>query len=459
MFFKKVLSLGCLISLLTPIWSKSQEKIPNVSGNVTINMKNGTIAADLTLTHLPDLDTAFRILLNRGMNVKFIRDSSGVVKYNDKAQDDFLMYRPHNGKTYLKSPKMLRVTYAGIFPVYTDTLNTFDYKGVIALNGKTLRAAEQSKWYPVIYDTKNDRELAGVTYSIHITCEDCKTIYLNGSAAQPGPEATFKSERPYELLLFTGNYEMQRFSSSDFLNAEMPDNVAEAFNQQIGEIKKFYEDKLKMPYQQKITFLQHTAIEPYGPNKSWGFVTFPTIAVAGGRFNTQIDMKTGKFNHIYKYSFYSHELAHYFFGTVLVPNSKLRWFFLESMAEYLSIKSAEKQYGKDSTGFFVKNAKTNLGKKVIVPLSKITEPEQVDELYRYSYGPMILLSLEKRIGEKRMYRLLQTALKYRGEKTDYSFLVKIALEAGVTKKEWEEFEEKVIGQTDVQLIFADFLKE
>lgn len=449
----KFIFFTILLSILAK-FSYAQLSPPLLSGNVSINMKDGLIKADLKLSNLPALDTGYRILLNQGMNVKYLRDSTGVLRYNSSLVDNFFKYRVHNGKAYLPIPKTLQISYTGAFPVYTDTLNFSDYKGIIALNGKTLRASEQSKWYPVIYDVKNDREISEVSYDIQINCSDCKTIYLNGQPAKAGPVARFTSSKAFELLLFTGEYDKQEFSGSDFINAAIPNDIAEKFNEQIMGIKAFYEKVLKLPYEQKITFLQHKAIEPYGPNRSWGFVTFPTIAVAGGQFNSQIDAKTGKFNHMVKYSFYSHELGHYYFGSVLSPNSTLKWFFLESMAEYLSIKATEKEYGKDSTASYINFAKKQLASKKIIPLSKVTDPEQIDEVYRYNYGPLILLTLEKRIGEAKVYKLLQTILKHKGVKTDYAFLVSTAIESGIQLKEWKQFEEQIIEITDASAIFS-----
>lgn len=449
------LSLAILLFVLFPVFIFAQS--PTLKGKVTINMKEGLIRANLKLSGLPKLDTGFRILLNSGLNMKFITDTSGVVRYNSSYTDDVLKYRIHNGKSYIPLPDSLGINYVGAFPIYTDTLNFFDYKGVIAFNGKTLRASEQSKWYPIIYDTKNDRELTALAYNITVDCQDCRTIYVNGSAPKAGPIANFKSERPFELLLFTGDYEKQEFSDSDFLNANMPLDDAQNFNRQIAGIKKFYEKKLGIPYPQKITFVQHKAIEPYGPNKSWGFVTFPSIAVAGGQFNNQIDRKTGKFNHIIKYSFYAHELAHYYFGSLLVPNSTLRMFVLETPSEYLSVKAAGEEYGRDSTVSYIKNAGRLLKDKKIVPLFNIKKAEEIDDLYRYSYGPLLLLAFEQRFGEKQTYKFLQTAIKRAGERTDYTFLKATAIQSGVSEKDWKDFEEKVIGIENAQLLVDKLL--
>lgn len=46
-------------------------------------MKEGLIRADLKFRDLPKLDTVFKILQNSGMNMKYITDTSGVVRYNN----------------------------------------------------------------------------------------------------------------------------------------------------------------------------------------------------------------------------------------------------------------------------------------------------------------------------------------------------------------------------------------
>ncbi|KQT20968.1 hypothetical protein ASG22_16255 [Chryseobacterium sp. Leaf405] len=450
--YSKILALIFLIFIYNQIFAQNSTA-PHISGKVRISMKDGLIVSDLNVSNISKLDTAFRINLNRGMNIKLFRDSGNVLRYNNLPGDDYLSYRIHDGKKYVAAPKVINITYSGAFPIYTDPLNFYDYKGVIALNGKTLRASEQSKWYPVMYDTKNERELDEVTYDLNVECLDCKTIFLNGSEAQPGPTAHFKSDKAVGLMLFTGDYQIQKFSESSFLNAEMQTDIAESFNQQISSIKAFYAGKLNIPYQQEITFIQHKAVEPYGPDRSWGFVTFPSIAVAGGRFNNEIDVKTKKFNHIFKYSFYAHELGHYYFGTLLHPNSSLKWFFLESFPEYLSIKAAEQEYGKQATETYIKNAEKSLAGKVFIPLNKITKPENIDEPYRYKYAPIMLLALEKRVGEKKVYKMIKKALEAKNSKTDYAFFVEIAKEAEISSSDWKSFEDEIINNENPKIVF------
>lgn len=204
-------------------------------------MQEGLIKCDFKLSNLPTLGKQYKLLLNRGFNIGLLRNDSGKVLdydgfYNSKLKGEGAAYIPKNQDDTLEMPANLRLSYVGAFPVYKDTLNAFDFKGFIAFNGKTVRAAEQSKWYPVIYDVKNDQELLDVTYDITVDCKDCKTIYINGSAAQDGPVANFKSETPRQLLLFAGNYDKQTLSRSTFLNAGLSNEEAKIFDQNIAFI-------------------------------------------------------------------------------------------------------------------------------------------------------------------------------------------------------------------------------
>ncbi|RZJ63735.1 MAG: hypothetical protein EOO45_20365 [Flavobacterium sp.] len=158
-----------------------------------------------------------------------------------------------------------------------------------------------------------------------------------------------------------------------------------------------------------------------------------------------------------KYSFYAHELGHYYFGSLLSPNSTLRWFFLESTAEYLSVKATAEAYGRDSTTSYIKYAGTLLKDRKIIPLFKIVKAEEIDERYRYSYGALLLLAFEQRFGEQKTYRFLQTAIKRAGERTDYAFLKSTAISAGISETEWKSFEDNVIGLEDGRVLVNKLL--
>lgn len=421
-------------------------------------MEEGLIQCDFKLTNTPDLGKQYKILLNRGFNIGLFRDDRDKVLkysgfYDGKLQGEAMTYVPNENNDTLKLPTNLHISYTGAFPIYKDSLNSFDFKGLIAFNGKTVRAAEQSKWYPVIYDVKNGRELLDVTYDIDIECPDCETIYLNGTKPASAPKAHFSSDKPRQLLLFAGKYSSQKLSNSIFLNANLNNNEAIIFNENIASVTKFYEHYLKIPYGEQITFMQHQAVEPYGPKRSWGFVTFPTIAVAGKTFKSQIDLQSKRFKDTSTYHFYAHEMGHYYFGQLLQPNSTLKWFFLETMAEFLSVKATEAKYGKIATQKYIADKQSFMDDWKIKPLSQVTNPESIGESYRYEYAPLILLAMEKRFGQSTVQKFLQLCLSEVQPATNYSFLKTNIIKAGVQEKDWLVFENQVIDQAECKNIF------
>ncbi len=439
-------------------YSFAQQKMPHITGKVNISMTQGSIKCDFNLSQLPQLGKQYKILLYRGFNIQLLKNDTGRVLqyngfYNSKLQGEAAAYIPMINNDTLKLPSSLNLSYVGAFPLYKDTLNSFDFKGFIAFNNKTVRAAEQSKWYPVIYDVINDKELVDVTYDITVDCKDCKTIYINGSIAKAGSVANFKSDKPRQLLLFAGDYDVQSLSNGTFLNAGLNADEANIFNQNISFITKFYKQYLQIPYGEKITFLQHKAFEPYGSKRSWGFVTFPTIAVAGNGFKSQVNLKTSLFKDTSTYHFYAHELGHYYFGQILQSNSTLKWFFLETMAEFLSIKATEMKYGKVATQRYIVERKSWMNDWQIKPLSQVTNTESIGESYRYYYAPLILLAMEKRFGLEKVRKFCQQALKNTGQTTDYNFLLKNIRLAGIEDKDWKPFEEQVINQKNCKNIF------
>jgi hypothetical protein len=51
----------------------AQDSTPRITGNVTISIKKGTIAGDLTLTNLPQIRN-YVIRLNSGLNIHYFKD-------------------------------------------------------------------------------------------------------------------------------------------------------------------------------------------------------------------------------------------------------------------------------------------------------------------------------------------------------------------------------------------------
>ncbi len=420
-------------------------QVPHLTGKVEIKMATGQITCDFTLSNIPDLGNEYQILLNKGFNIKAIQDADGRTLrydgfYNGKMKGEGLTYTPMIKDSVYRNPKQLHISYTGAFPIYNDSFNFIDFKGLIAFNGETLRATDQSKWYPVIYDVKNDRLIEQPTYDITISSGLGSTIFVNGDLPKPGPTARFSSKIPVAPMLFIGKYTVQQTPSALFLNTHMKQKQLEIFEQNIAEMKKYYHRVLGIPYQTKNVFIEHRPIEKFNNGRSWGFVTFPTIAFAGIDMGAMIDEKQNKLKDSTDYPFIAHEIAHYYFGNVLQPNSTLMWFFLESTAEYLSVKASEEKFGKSFGHNYFKQATQNLKNYKAIPLANIKDMNQVDGNFRYKYGPLLLRGLEQMIGEKRTFDFLKTCLANNKELTNYAYFKKCALQSGLTAEEWTAYE-------------------
>ncbi len=440
------------------------QKSPHIAGDIVISTKTGQLTCNLTISELPDLKHRYEILLNKGMNIKFFKDSTGKVLtysgwYDGKMRRDGQIYKLGMYADTLPLPSKFYISYTGGFPVYTDTLHSFDFKGLIAFNGKTLRAAEQSLWYPVIYDKINDRMLGNVTYDLKVTCTDCSNIYVNGSDPVTSNTAQVSSSIPTPLLLFAGDYSVKKESGLTLLNANISSLEQKVLADIIKSIQEFYVAKLNLPYTQNLVFLEHQPIKPMHPKATWGFATYPTFAIAGKGFNSQIDTKGNRFNDTATHKFYAHELAHYYFGTVLKPNDNLYWFFTESLAEYMSFKATEHFYGDSYQNVYMKIPEEAFANARVIPLNKITHPEQISSFYRYTYAPFLIVGLEKIVGIKKIYSFLREILNEKNTKTNYEYLKQCALKSGISNAEWTQFEEEFINVSNCRDIVLKLSNE
>ncbi|WP_316806486.1 M1 family aminopeptidase [Pedobacter agri] len=444
-----------ILSLLSGI---TFAQIPHLNGQVNIDMKSGQITCDFVLSKIPDLGKDYQIVLNKGFNIKAIKDADhNTLKYSGfyggAMRGEGLTYAPLSKDSTMVNPKQLHITYTGAFPIYTDTLNFIDFKGLIAFNGKTMRAADQSKWYPIIYDVKNDRLIEQVTFNIQVSANGAKTIFVNGDLPQAGPTARFKSDIAIAPMLFVGDYGVQKTNGALFLNTNMDQRQLSIFEQNIGEMKAYFSKNLKIPYDTKNVFMEHEPVEKFNKGRSWGFVAFPTIAFAGIRLGDMIDDQKPQLKDSTDYPFIAHEIGHYYFGNVLQPNSTLFWFFLESTAEYLSVKASEEKFGKTfATKYFLDRGKQLKNFKA-KPLNAIINMNDISGTYRYSYGPFLLRGLEQIVGEKQMFKFLNTCLMAKTEATDYSFFKRNALKSGISTKEWDTFERDfILSENAVSLV-------
>lgn len=126
---------------------------PHLTGTVDIDMPRGLIAGNICVSNLPRRDS-LRFLLRNGLNIASVRDANGDAlefegDYDGRMVSEGLEYTLQDS---MPRPEKLCVEYTGAFPVYQKRDRVGDSKGLIAFNGRTVRATEQSKWYPVFYE-------------------------------------------------------------------------------------------------------------------------------------------------------------------------------------------------------------------------------------------------------------------------------------------------------------------
>jgi hypothetical protein len=428
-------------------------QIPHLTGEVKISILNGTIESNLEYSNLPSLKN-YNIWLNTGLNIRYFRNAEDNFNYgfekeynDDKSSEAFQYYFPAKDKKDKFLPNRFKVNYVGKFPVISDTLkagNTGDWKGNIAFNGKSIRATEQSAWYPILYDVEHDNVIDKITYDISINCIDCKSIYLNGSTPIRGKFANFKSEKPISVMLFAGLFDFTKNKKTYFINTELNSIQESVLGNWTDKIVSFYESKFKIPYGNSVTYLYTT---PISKNNAWMFVTYPTIAIIGQeKYNAKsyFEANTNVLKNNSNIEHFAHELGHYYFGTVVVPNSELRWFFLEGLTEYLALQTVKEVLGEENYQKKIQKYLKSTTDYKPKPLSIIKNSE-IDNTYRYNYVPLLITALEKEVGKENVWNWLRIVLNSPNSiKTDYNFFKSSLIKSGIEESDFVKFEEKYI---------------
>ncbi len=425
---------------------------PHLEGNIFIDTKTGYWKCELTVSNIPKLQE-YKILLNKGMNIKFIKDSSDALLrykgyYNGEIKGEAIGYYLVNHKGKSKPINQFTIEYVGAFPVYKNEFNTFDFKGYIANNGLTLRAAEQTKWYPVLYDVTNDRIIYDYTYNLQISLDQKKSIFINGNPPIKADNASFKTEKPRPLMLFIGDYHFIEHNGNYILNDTISKTTADAVFKNINLIKVYLQELLQATFKDKIYLINHKAVNKRKEGSSWGFNTYPAFAFTDVNFQNWI-VDGGTFSH--KTSKYlGHEFSHNYFGHN-VMSGKLFWFWLESFPEYLSFRVVEHFADNSLVNKLIikKVEQINKSKDDFKPLPEITSIDEINNTYRYVLGPLILKCFEIEFGKEKLDFVMQKLLaKSHHQTLTLDLFRQMSLNAGIKRKKYQLFYDKYIKSKD-----------
>ena len=457
---KRSLFILTLLSLFSFSFSVFSQTAPHIQGKVFVDINTGLFRCDFTLSNL-ELLKEYSILINKGMNIKTFQDANQNTIgydgfYDGKMKGEAIEYTLiDKNRKPLSLPKSFRVSYVGAFPRYVDSYNAFDFKGFIAINDETIRATEQTKWYPVIYDAKEDRKINNYTYNIEVELVGGTSIFLNGSAPKKAQKAMFTSQKAVPLLLFAGNFDFVESEGNYIINANIEKEQATKVFENVKLVQDYLAESLDQTFDGNIYLINHKAVNKR--RGSWGFNTYPTFAFTGKNMFKNILTKEGKFdNNSYRY--FGHEFAHNYFGNN-VQSGVLYWFWLESFPEYLSFTFAEKMGGKAFLNKVLESKFKSVEKRSYVPLPQVKDPNQVNGSYRYNMGPLILLSFDLQFGRERAFDVLKKLLAFAETETlTLNHLKRAAIESGVSSKAYKTFAADFIESKDFKKNTLRFLK-
>lgn len=425
----------------------SQNKIPLISGTTKFSVENGTIECDLILSDYSQIDN-YLIRLNKGLNILNIESLApdnfmlGYEReFTDSLQTEETIsyYFPANVNGRFL-PSKIRFRYVGKFPVIKDTISNdfqrLDWRGNIAFMNGILRIdGLQSAWYPTLYDIDNDHQFDEVKYDIEIQCEDCEQIYMNGSKPVKGQKAHFISNIPREPYVFMGKYEIQNSEHITLLNANFTDEQVADFDKINKKIIDFLSNYTNIAYEENVYWVQ--AFNTTKQVGYFGFASNPTFTICG---NPPRDLKA-TFNEQLEGGFLftiSHELSHYYFGSIKNCNNTMESLIDEGFAEFLSLKFAESIGMNEYLESSLESSLEYVNDKdfIFKPIGEIQSLSDINDrqTYGYDYQPLILFGIEKEIGEEKMKKWVQLLLQGETPISDKKFL-KETLEKAVNNDE------------------------
>ena len=443
-----------LLLLAVTLASNLPSQTVHLTGKVDIRVKEGTLQADITMSNLPPVPE-YAILLNGGLNLRLVSDSLGKTTYavnrewkGEISYEAFHYWLPTNDGQGRYIPPALRLSYVGKFPVYTDTKQMSDWedwKGNIAFNGTSVRASDQSVWYPMFYNLVSGEVQSAVTYDLEISCADCRTIYLGGNVPVHAPSVRLRSDLPVPLMLFAGDFDFSQRGDLVYVNANLTEDRERTITDTTLAIQEYYAGLLGIPYGCPVTYLNAT---PVAIRPQWGFVTYPAIVRVGFGygFDGMIDTTTGRVKD-HEVAFLAHELAHYYFGTLFRPRGPLFWPLLEGGAEYLSLQylrdcGTDEEYRSKLAGYLTQVA----DRSGFPRLATIDNPSEINELYRYSFVPLLLTRLDHLVGRKKVVAFVQAVVESPISEADYRFWLDKLTTAGIDPATFEAAERELLTE-------------
>lgn len=415
------------------------------SGTVEVGLAAGRMGGHICLAGRPE---GFRdaFSLNAGLNVARVTDGAGKPLdfdgwYDPGVDGEARVY------TVTTPAATLCVDYVGAFPVYPAHDAPLDFKGVIAFDGASVRATEQAAWLPLPYDRKRKARLDTTRYDLAVSCAECAFIYVNGNDPVTAVSGKFASARARPAMLFAGTGPLARDASVTIINETVSAPQAAALVDAFRQIEAYYATYLGQQIRDTPAIVRVLALDQQARDRTgseWGFATWPTIALSGSIRPIADALIAGGEGRERRLGYLAHEIGHYYFGTLVNPTGRYRWFLVETMAEFLSLKArgalagpaAEQRRVADLAGDLARDTTS------FVPLDQIRDSEQIGDLYRYNYGPLLLIALERQVGERRMAAFVRMLLS--SPVDSWQEFGAVAERAGIARAEWNAWYDRCV---------------
>ncbi|MBN2682290.1 MAG: hypothetical protein JXR58_07260 [Bacteroidales bacterium] len=437
-------SIFWFILLLLTLPSLAQNNI--MAGHIDIKSKQGKLTEDFTITNIITDNKELKFTLHKYLEVeKILLNSIEQSFIIDSSEQLYLvnLYKITLNRIPSKTDS-LRFIVSGSFEVSNDSSkynveSDFD----LVTNYSIFRANGMSSWHPVIIQDSCERidqcrRRKKIEYSIQVKCDDCQFINIGDVKPQPSP-VNYKQTSSLPMII-AGDYKWEEIENIILIN------IDSAVQQKlVNETRKI------ITYYEKLLGIEHNSNPVYAKveiNKNltyeFAFFSLPTIVFVNRRNNKKIT----------NYGASSHELAHYYFGSLFVPKSNLHWFLNESITEFFSFKFLL----HDGNTSKLSNKYNNLKaikicsyipflKKIngfpfrFVRLDKIKHKDEIHEMQRYNISPFQLLAIERIIGEKLMIEFIKKLYaNVSNNKHGYETLIQTLKEIGLEKKTIKKIE-------------------
>lgn len=418
------------------------------TGDIHVDLHRGLLEGKVCLRHrASEARSAFS--LNAGLNVARVTDGAGQPVgfqgwYGAGVDGEARLYQIEG------TPEVLCVSYVGAYPVYKDHDAPDDFKGVIAFNGDSVRATEQAAWLPTPYDTDRKMREGDTSYDLAVQCDGCRFVYMNGSPAVEQSSAHFVSKVARPPLLFGGTGPITRTRDVTILNEAVSAPEANALSSTFGQIEGYYARLMGRDFTDKPVILRMVTLNQKERDRrgsSWGFATWPTIALSGSVAKLGQSLMSPEANTWSPVPYLAHESAHFYFGTLDRPSGPYFWFLLESTAEFLSMKAETAILGQSAGAKHVAQwSKVIQGDPAsVTPLDQVTQADQIGDMYRYDLGPLLLFRLQQKVGEEKMQSFLRNLLGTPSLMT-WKDLTAVALRSGISEAQWSDWQHTCLAK-------------